>query len=157
MRRTVIHLIIIALLAAGAAARAADDPGSPRAAGQEPADPYLEEARTAIAYKNWARATQVLRDALAIDASKPDYHNLYAYSVRMGPSPAMDVVFKHYHEALRIDPKHRGAHEYIGEAYLMVGNAGKAKDHLKALDGLCFFGCQEYSMLKKAIADFEAK
>jgi tetratricopeptide (TPR) repeat protein len=157
MKTLTIHLMMIAFLAAPAAARGADDPGAPGAGGPQPADPYLEEARAAIAYKNWARATEVLRDALAKDAGNPDYHNLYAYSVRMGPQPAMDVVFKHYHEALRIDPKHRGAHEYIGEAYLMVGNAGKAKEHLKALDGLCFFGCQEYSMLKKAIADFEAK
>jgi tetratricopeptide (TPR) repeat protein len=157
MKTLTIHLIMIAFLAAPAAARGADDPGAPGAGGAQPADPYLEEARAAIAYKNWARATEVLRDALAKDAGNPDYHNLYAYSVRMGPQPAMDVVFKHYHEALRIDPKHRGAHEYIGEAYLMVGNAGKAKEHLKALDGLCFFGCPEYTMLKKAIADFEAK
>jgi len=67
------------------------------------------------------------------------------------------VVFKHYNEALRIDPKHRGAHEYIGEAYLMIGNPGKANEHLKALDSLCFFGCEEYSKLKKALADYGAK
>jgi tetratricopeptide (TPR) repeat protein len=149
---------MIAALAAAAPVRAADDPTAPGAGGgSQPADPWLEEARAAIAYKNWDRAAQVLRDALAKDAANADYHNLYAYSVRMGPRPAMDVVFKHYHEALRIDPRHRGAHEYIGEAYLMVGNAAKAKEHLKALDGLCFFGCNEYTLLKKAIADFEAK
>lgn len=146
---------MIAFLGASTAVTAADDPAAPDAGA--PADPYLEEARAAIAGKNWPRATQVLRDALAKDAGNPDYHNLYAYSVRMAPKPAMDVVFKHYNEALRIDPKHRGAHEYIGEAYLMIGNPGKAKDHLKALDGLCFFGCAEYTMLKNAIAEYEAK
>jgi len=66
-------------------------------------------------------------------------------------------VFKHYNEALRIDPKHKGAHEYVGEAYLMVGNVAKAKEHLAALDRICFFGCDEYSLLKKAVAEFEAK
>jgi hypothetical protein len=69
----------------------------------------------------------------------------------------MDLVFKHYHEALRLDAKHRDAHEYIGEAYLMVGNLAKAKEHLGLLDKLCFFPCSQYSDLKKAVADYEAK
>jgi DNA-binding SARP family transcriptional activator len=69
----------------------------------------------------------------------------------------MDQVFKHYNEALRLDPKHRGAHEYLGEAYLQVGNVAKAKEHLSALDKMCFFGCSEYDALKKAIADYDAK
>ena len=67
----------------------------------------------------------------------------------------LDLAFKHYNEALRLDPKHRGAHEYIGEAYLMKGDVAKAKDHLAALDRICFFGCEEYSDLKKAIAEYE--
>src|SRR3990170_4621986 len=70
---------------------------------------------------------------------------------------ALDPVFKHYTEALRLAPKHRGAHEYIGEAYLMVGNVPKAREHLTQLDRLCFFGCEEYSSLKKAIRESEAK
>ena len=39
----------------------------------------------------------------------------------------------------------------------MVNNPAKAKEHLAALDKLCFFGCEEYEMLKKAIAAYEAK
>jgi tetratricopeptide (TPR) repeat protein len=156
MKTTIAHAAIIAFLAVCAVARAADDPGAPGAGAQEAADPYLVEARAAIAGKNWPRASSVLREALAKDAGNADYHNLYAYALRMGTSPAMDVVFKHYNEALRIEPKHRGAHEYLGEAYLMIGNPGKAREHLKALDGLCFFGCDEFSKLKKAIAVYEA-
>ena len=90
-------------------------------------------------------------------AAGADHHNLYAYALRKGPSPDMDLVFKHYNEALRLDPRHRGAHEYIGEAYLTVGNVHKAREHLTALDRLCIFGCAEYTDLKKAIAAYEAK
>src|SRR5207302_6744569 len=86
-----------------------------------------------------------------------DYHNLYAYSIRKGPNPDLSLVFKRYNEALRIDPEHRGAHEYLGEAYLMVGNVAKAKEHLAMLDKLCFLPCNEYTDLKKAIADYERK
>jgi hypothetical protein len=74
-----------------------------------------------------------------------------------GPDPDMSKVFQHYNEALRIDPKHKQAHEYLGEAYLMVGNLPKAKEHLSALDKLCFFSCSEFSDLKKAISEYETK
>jgi cytochrome c-type biogenesis protein CcmH/NrfG len=120
-------------------------------------DPAVKTARAAIAAGDFATAQTGLKLALAADANNADLHNLYAYSIRKGANPDMALVFKHYQEALRIDPKHRGAQEYIGEAYLMVGNAAKAKEHLAALDKLCFFGCEEYAMLKKAIADYEAK
>lgn len=68
----------------------------------------------------------------------------------------MDLVFKHYEEALRINPKHRAAHEYTGEAYLIVNDLPKAKQHLAALDRLCFLPCEEYRDLKKAVAAYEA-
>jgi len=98
-----------------------------------------------------------MREALSRDAGNAEFHNLYAYALRKGQNPDMDLVFKHYNEALRIDSKHRGAHEYIGEAYLMVGNVAKAKEHLGALDKLCFFSCTEFSDLKKAIAEYEGR
>ena len=58
-------------------------------------------------------------------------------------------------EALAIDPKHRGAHEYLGEAYLVSGNLAKAKEHLGQLAKLCG-ACEEHGKLKQAIASFEA-
>src|SRR6185295_7171594 len=120
-------------------------------------DPVLEQVSNATASKDWPRAQALLRDALARDPSNADYHNLYAHAIRKGANPDMSLVFKHYNEALRLDPKHRGAHEYIGEAYLMVGNLPKAKEHLSSLDKLCFFPCSEFSDLKKAIGEYEAK
>jgi tetratricopeptide (TPR) repeat protein len=148
------HALIIAFFAALPALGAPDD--SPQASGA-PADPLIERAVRANEEKDWARSQQIMRDALLKDPKNADYHNLYAYAIRKGDKPNLDLVFKHYNEALRINPKHRGAHEYIGEAYLMVGNVGKAKEHLSALDQICFFGCDEYGLLKKAIAEFEAK
>ena len=121
------------------------------------ADPVMEKVSAATARQDWTSAAGVLREALSKEPNNANYHNLYAYSLRKSSAPDMSLVFKHYNEALRIDPKHKGAHEYIGEAYLMVGNVAKAKEHLGQLDKLCFFGCNEYSDLKKAIADFETK
>jgi cytochrome c-type biogenesis protein CcmH/NrfG len=117
----------------------------------------LERYSAAAERQDWAGAAAALRDAVAAQPANADYHNLYAYSLRKSGTRDMDLVFKHYNEALRIDPKHRGAHEYIGEAYLMVGNVAKAKEHLTQLDKLCFFGCSEYNDLKKAISQHEAR
>jgi Tfp pilus assembly protein PilF len=146
-------LILAGLFAGGAALAADSGPG----ATPEPKDPVLEKVGLATKRQDWAGAAGVLKDALSADPGNANYHNLYAYTVRKGASPDMNLVFKHYNEALRIDPKHRGAHEYIGEAYLMVGNVAKAKEHLGALDKLCFFPCVEYTDLKKAIAEHEKK
>ena len=154
MRTAAKHALMIAFFAVLPVQAAPDE--SPRAA-DTPADPVIERALRANAEKDWARSQSILRDALLKDARNADYHNLYAYAIRKGEKPNLDLVFKHYNEALRINPKHRGAHEYIGEAYLMVGNVAKAKEHLSALDQLCFFGCDEHAMLKKAVAEFEAK
>ena len=128
---------------------------SPKPEPKEPKDPAMEQARAAIDKQDWAGAQKILRDGLPRNAASADYHNLYAYSMRKGDKPALDLVFRHYNEALRIDPKHRAAHEYIGEAYLMSGNVPKAKEHLSQLDRLCTFGCEEFTKLKKEVAAYE--
>jgi Tfp pilus assembly protein PilF len=147
------------LCAAGwaGAAGGSDAPSSSTWPAGKAEDPAVTTAKSAMAAGDYASAQLALKVALAGDPGNADLHNLYAYSLRKGAGPDMALVFKHYQEALRIDPKHRGAQEYIGEAYLMVGNPAKAKEHLAALDKLCFFGCAEYDMLKKAIAAYEAK
>ena len=143
---------IVAAVTASGSALGMGDPGP-----SEAKDPVLEKVSAATKRADWAAAQGLLKDALAASPQNAGYHNLYAYSIRKGANPDMNLVFKHYNEALKIDPKHRGAHEYIGEAYLMVGNVEKAKEHLGTLDKLCFFPCSEYTDLKKAIAEHEKK
>ena len=152
--KTILHSLIIAALLGAGSGLAADTPPAREA---ESKDPVLEKASEATKRQDWASAASILQAGLSSNPSNANYHNLYAYSIRKGANPDMSLVFKHYNEALRLDPKHRGAHEYIGEAYLMVGNVTKAKEHLGALDKLCFFSCSEYSDLKKAISDYEKK
>jgi Tfp pilus assembly protein PilF len=135
-------------------AYAADDPPSPP---EKKKDAVIERYEAAAARQDWPAAAASLKEGLAKDPGNARYHNLFAYSLRKGPDPDLGLVFKHYNEALRIDPQHRGAHEYIGEAYLLVGNLAKAKEHMGALDKLCFLPCDEYTQLKKAIAAHERK
>jgi Flp pilus assembly protein TadD len=146
--------VAVFALVAGSALAAG---GAPDPAHAEPKDPALAAIQSAVQRSDWPQARTLARAGVEKNPSNPEYHNLYAYALRMGANPEMDLVFKHYNEALRLDPRHRGAHEYLGEAYLMVGNLAKAKEQLKVLDDLCFFSCQEFTLLKKAIADYEAK
>jgi len=162
--KTARHGLMAAIFAAASAASAfapmahaaggSEEPGTRSAWGK---DPVVEQLQGYVKNKEWQRAAAYMKGELAKKPESADYHNLYAFAVRKGPNPDMALVFKHYNEALRIDPKHRNAHEYIGEAYLMVNNLAKAKEHLAVLDRLCAFGCEEYTELKKAVADYEAK
>src|SRR4051794_21811182 len=154
--KTAIRTVVLSFVLASGAVLAAGDPGATSAL-RAPADPVLERVAAATSQKDWTGAQSILKDALARNPGNADYHNLYAYTVRKGPNPDMSLVFKHYNEALSIDPKHKQAHEYLGEAYLMVGNVAKAKEHLAQLDRICFFPCREFSDLKTAISEFETK
>ena len=154
MKFALISVLAAAVLAAGQVQAAG---GSPDPSPDTRADPAIEAIQAAIVKSDWARARELARASVGKNPANADYHNLYAYALRKGDKPEMELVFRHYNEALRLDPKHRGAHEYLGEAYLQTGNLAKAKDELRALDNLCFFACKEYSTLKQAIADYEAK
>lgn len=146
--------IFLVALAAATSVGAMDTP-KPDPKDPEKKDAQMEQARAAIDRQDWTRAQGLLREAVARNPQNADAHNLYAYSLRKGPNPAMDLVFRHYNEALRLNPQHRGAHEYIGEAYLMQGNVAKAKEHLAQLDKLCAGSCEEFAKLRMAVAQYE--
>jgi len=118
-------------------------------------DTDFDRATRAIDAKEYDRAISYLNAVIAQDNRNADAYNLLGYSERMRGN--LDAAFKHYERALAIDPKHRGAHEYVGETYLLVGNLSKAEEHLAILDKLCFFPCVEYSDLKAAVAAYRAK
>jgi cytochrome c-type biogenesis protein CcmH/NrfG len=145
------RMLPVVLVFALGIARAADDPKP------DPKKKDLEPARAAIAQQDWAQARELLRAALAREPRSADAHNLYAYSLRKGSDPQMDLVFRHYNEALRLDARHRGAHEYLGEAYLMVGNVAKAREHLTILERLCGAACEEHAKLRQAITAAESR
>ena len=114
----------------------------------------LDGVRAQIAAKNFPGAIDELKRLN--DSGDADWNNLMGYSLRKGPAPDFASAEKFYDEALRIDPRHRGALEYSGELYLQTGDLAKAEQRLAALDKACRFGCSEYSDLKKAIAQYKA-
>jgi len=118
-------------------------------------DPELGKAKKAIEAKDWSRAIELLNLVVARDGGNAESYNLRGFSERMRGN--LEAAFKDYERALNLDPKHRGAHEYIGEAYLLVDELSRAEEHLAALDQLCFFSCDEYTDLKSAIVEYKGK
>lgn len=118
---------------------------SPSAPGEDPA---LLRARELVTRKDWPAAAEALAAFTRANPGNADGYNLLGYSYRH--LKRYDESLAAYNKALTLDPKHRGAHEYIGEAYIQLGRLDKAKEHLDTLDKLCFFSCEEYRDLKKA-------
>jgi len=111
-----------------------------------------QRARKAIDTRDWPEAIRALESALRHDPQDAEFHNLLGYSYRHAGN--MDAAFKHYFMALDLNPWHRGAHEYLGRAYLMVDKPEKAMEQLKALEGSCPEGCRERELLTQAIRDY---
>lgn len=136
-------LIATVLLLCALFARAADNtPTTP------PPPDELGQARALIEKKDWSAAAALLSDFTRANPGNADGFNLLGYSHRH--LKRYDESLAAYRKALAIDPRHRGAHEYIGEAYIQLGQLDKAKEHLDALDRLCIFSCEEYRDLKKS-------
>ena len=118
-------------------------------------DPDFAAGRAAIDAKDWQAAIRAFSSAALRDTRNADIQNYLGYAYRQ--TGQMDLAFKHYERALQLNPRHRGAHEYVGEAYLAVNNLPKAEAHLAALKNICLIPCEEYSDLEKAIAEYRRK
>lgn len=66
----------------------------------------------------------------------------------------IDVGMRYYLAALERNPKHKGVHEYLGEAYLQKDDLAKAEVMLKKLGKICGTGCAEYKELSSAIDEY---
>jgi tetratricopeptide (TPR) repeat protein len=156
-RSALFGVLLLALLTTGipAPARAAGGGGGDGASTSpaRPEDPRYTDAVKAIKAGQYGRAIPLLEGVVSRDGTNADAYNWLAYATRKNGNPAGAIPI--YEKALAIDPKHRGAHEYIGEAYLALDNLPKAKEHLRALDSLCFLPCSEYRDLKRAVEAYE--
>lgn len=118
----------------------------------------LVAARAANMAKDWPRAIAELNAVVKAEPRNADAHNLLGYSHRKQLRPDLAKAFEHYKLALQIDPGHKGAHEYIGEAYLMDQKPALAEKHLAELARLCGNkSCEEYRDLDEAIKAYKAR
>lgn len=152
MRPLTRNTLILAACLASVPAWAVDTGESPRTPAV--AD-RLATARTAIQAQSWNVALRELNAAARDEPRNADVQNLLGYTYRKRATPDLQKAFEHYEAALRLQPTHRGAHEYIGEAYLMDNKPAEAEKHLAQLEQICGgTGCEEYQDLFKSIAAY---
>jgi len=118
----------------------------------EEASAKYNEAVSLIKKHKYSDAIELLNEIVeaGIDdkAQLADVLNMLGFSYRK--SNKLNFAIDNYSEALRLDPSHKGANEYVGEAYLEMNQPLLAVKHLKILQKLCGKKCVEYQNLKKS-------
>lgn len=138
--------------------QAIDAPATPAA---DPATtgwnfPSVEEGRAAYAeavglinQERYEEAYALLARTQDAIGPHPDVLNYMGFTSRkLG---RFDDALAYYGEALRIDPHHLGATEYLGELYIQLGQLDRARTQLARLDGLCAYGCAQREELARWI------
>lgn len=147
--------LVFALTGLALAPMSASAMGSDDDSPAKKSNPDFDAGKQAIDAQQWEKAIASLTKAVQVDSTSAEAFNYLGYAYRK--SGNYENAFVSYKQALELNPRHKGAHEYIGEAYLETGDLKSAEFHLKRLDSICFFGCAEYSELKKAVAAYKAK
>lgn len=141
--------VLAMTLFAGAASAVYNEPGESAPVGDADFDAGLH----AVKSQQWETAIARLEAAAKRHRRSADVYSLLGFAYRK--SGRLDASFENYYRALDIDPRHRGAHEYIGEAYLMRNDVPRATAHLRELEHVCGVICEEYRDLKRAIDEHQ--
>jgi len=80
-------------------------------------------------------AIPLLKNVVAKNPNDADAWNYLGFASRHLGKNAEALDF--YNKALALDPKHKGAHEYLGELYLQTKQPAKAQEQLAILQGMC--------------------
>jgi tetratricopeptide (TPR) repeat protein len=125
--------------AAGTTTTGSGEPGS---------DAKFLAAVSAIKAKNFDTALPMLEEVQKRFPQSADVNNYLGYTNRkLG---RRDVALGFYQAALKINPNHKGAHEYLGELYVELKDLPKAKEQLAALEKICG-KCEESEDLQRHI------
>lgn len=114
----------------------------------------FEKAEYLIKGDKCDEAMPILQKVVADNHRDADAWNYLGFCARkLGKK---EEALGYYQKALALSPKHKGANEYLGELYLMMGDLPKAEQQLAVLKGICPNGCEELEDLEADIADFKA-
>jgi len=114
----------------------------------EAPNPAYGQAKALLKDKKYVEASKILEELLKDfkNTYNADILNDYGFSLRK--QKQYEKAEKYYLEALRIDPNHKGANEYLGELYLETKRPAEANKRLEVLK-TC--NCDEYKLLKANI------
>tara|TARA_Y100001970_G_scaffold279604_1_gene387237 strand:+ start:253 stop:717 length:465 start_codon:yes stop_codon:yes gene_type:complete len=135
------------------AAASSDDSSSSMSAGEQVIKLY-DKAYDLVYNKKFDKSIKLLEKIAKrkdLGDKKADVYNLLGFSYRKHSEPNLDKAFDAYKTALEANPEHLGAHEYLGELYITLGNMAKANEMLLNLENIAGTKTMEYTKLKKAI------
>jgi tetratricopeptide (TPR) repeat protein len=136
-------------------------PDQPRPSPSQSRDPKdrdreteFQKAEYLIKGEKCDEAMPILHRVVADNPRDADAWNYLGFCARtLGK---YDEALGYYEKALKLNPKHKGANEYLGELYLKMGNLAKAEQQLAILKGICPNGCEELEDLEADIAEYKA-
>tara|TARA_B100001250_G_scaffold403847_1_gene418940 strand:+ start:2333 stop:2824 length:492 start_codon:yes stop_codon:yes gene_type:complete len=107
---------------------------------------YEAKGKSEKAKKRYKRALRYLLTANKDNPQQADTLNYLGFATRkLGDYKKGE---KYYLQGLKIEPKHKGINEYLGELYVVTGRIGLAKERLDVLKNC---ECEEYFELKEII------
>ena len=108
---------------------------------------FEEKDKIEKAKKRYEKAKKLLLQSNKKYPNKPDTLNYLGFTTRkLGD---FENGEKYYLQGLKIDPKHIGINEYLGELYVATNRHNLAVERLEVLKGC---NCKEYDDLKAIIA-----
>ena len=69
----------------------------------------------------------------------------------------VEEAMGYYQKVLAAHPERTNTRQYLGEAFLQIGDPAKAKEQLAVIKSRCGVACEDYQALADEIAKFEKK
>lgn len=117
-------------------------------------DQNIYETARDLAYnRRYEEAITILK--FAENQRDPRILNYLGYSNRkLG---RIEAGIEYYSAALKEDPDYTLVMEYMGEAFLQLGQVDKAREQLSEIERRCGRDCREYALLKAEIDQYVSR
>jgi len=103
--------------------------------------------------KNGEHSAALATLRAAKDQNDPRVQTMIGFALRkLG---RVDEAFAHYFKALAIRPDATTTRQYLGEAYLQVGDVARAREQLAEIARRCGIACEDYTALAEEISKYE--
>ncbi len=119
--------------------------GESRKASEDKTAKRYAKAVKEIKKGDYKDAIKLLEKVVRKQPKNADAYNLLGFSHRK--LEKFDTARKHYARALKLDPNHKGALEYLGELNLQTGDLKGAEALLTRLAAACPGGCEQREYL----------
>lgn len=153
MRIAAVIGLLLGSTTVGAAAMSRPEDANPTVTGA--GGSAYAEAVSLIEAEDFSTAVPLLEGVVATTPDNADAWSRLGFGRRkLGQ---LEPALAAYREALRLEPEHLGANEYLGELYIEIGRLDLARERLAVLERACRQPCEELVELKELIEAHEAR